>query len=353
MAAINRSIEVCQDMERGNNSNRSMEVVQVTENRNRYVTKEEFEDLESRIEEYEEKRMFEKKVEEKKMLERFNDLNDRIMIVDTKDFKTNLRIKNFEKHMKSLDTRCKELNDRLESVRPVTSNEPMQNELEKYDLVPLTVEQINRMAHNSTCVEFIELLVLAAFPDRYFEDHSFADMTNMQFIALFQIIGRYFENAVLLSGKTLKLSLPCNHEAKMEVATIMEKEINFWKRENGYSRSEEPVIPNAQQQDRSGIDREVRVIQLSERELDALAFKADSVGFIGKVTLAAFPENYFLKTENTSKSLSPRQLDSIYEMVIKKISEVKRRGKPSVPISKEAVFPVIYQKIRTFRATYR
>ena len=84
MAAINRSIEVCQVMERGNNSNRSMEVVQVIENRNRYVTKEEFEDLESRIEEYEEKRMFEKKVEEKKMLERFNDLNDRIMIVDTK-----------------------------------------------------------------------------------------------------------------------------------------------------------------------------------------------------------------------------------------------------------------------------
>jgi hypothetical protein len=84
MAAINRSIEVCQVMERGNNSNRSMEVVQVIENRNRYVTKEEFENLASRIEENEEKRMFEKKVEEKKMLERFNDLNDRIMIVDTK-----------------------------------------------------------------------------------------------------------------------------------------------------------------------------------------------------------------------------------------------------------------------------
>lgn len=84
MAAINRSIEVCQVMERGNNSNLSMEVVQVIENRNRYVTKEEFENLASRIEENEEKRMFEKKVEEKKMLERFNDLNDRIMIVDTK-----------------------------------------------------------------------------------------------------------------------------------------------------------------------------------------------------------------------------------------------------------------------------
>jgi hypothetical protein len=139
------------------------------------------------------------------------------------------------------------------------------------------------MAHNSTCVEFIELLLLAAFPDRYFEDHSFADMTNVQFIGLFrngisfssylfkflyliastEIIGRYFETASL-SGKPLKLSLPCNHEAKREVATIMEKQINFWKRENGYSRSEEPVIPNAQQQDRSGIDREVRVIQLSE-----------------------------------------------------------------------------------------
>ncbi|XP_046638284.1 uncharacterized protein LOC124316399 [Daphnia pulicaria] len=351
MAAINRSIEVCQVMERGNNSNRSMEVVQVIENRNRYVTKEEFENLASRIEKNEEKRMFEKKVEEKKMLERFNVLNDRIMFVDTKDFKTNLRIKNFERHMKSLDTRCKELNDRFESVRPVTSYKT-QNELEEYDLVPLTVEQINRMAHNSSCVEFIELLVLAAFPDRYFEDHSFADMTNVQFIGLFQIIGRYFETAIL-SGKPLKLSLPCDHEAKREVATIMEKQINFWKRENGYSRSEEPVIPNAQQQDRSGNDREVDVIQLSERELDALAFKADSVGFIGKVTLAAFPENYFLKTENTSKSLSPRQLDSIYEMVIKKISQVKRRGKPSVPISKEAVFPVIYQKISNFRASYR
>lgn len=84
MAAINRSIEVCQVMERGNNSNLSMEVVQVIENRNRYVTKEEFENLASRIEENEEKRMFEKKVEEKKMLERFNDLNDRIMILDTK-----------------------------------------------------------------------------------------------------------------------------------------------------------------------------------------------------------------------------------------------------------------------------
>jgi hypothetical protein len=139
------------------------------------------------------------------------------------------------------------------------------------------------MAHNSTCVEFIELLVLAAFPDRYFEDHSFADMTNVQFIGLFrngisfssylfkflyliastEIIGRYFETAIL-SGKTLKLSLPCNHEAKREVATIMEKEINFWKRENGYSRSKEPVIHNAQQQDRSGNDREVGVIQLSE-----------------------------------------------------------------------------------------
>ncbi|EFX62205.1 hypothetical protein DAPPUDRAFT_337272, partial [Daphnia pulex] len=264
MAAINRSIEVCQVMERVNNCNRSMEVVQVMENRNKYVTKEEFENLASRIEEYEEKRMFEKKVEEKKMLERFNDLNDRIMIVDSKDFKTNLRIKNFEKHMKSLDTKCKELNDRFESVRPVNSNETIQNELEKYDLVPLTVEQINRMAHNSTCVEFIELLVLAAFPDRYFEDHSFADMTNMQFIALFQIVGRYFETAILLSGKELKLSLPCNHEAKIEVATIMEKEINFWKRENGYSRSEEPVTPNAKQQDRSGYDREEGVIQLSE-----------------------------------------------------------------------------------------
>jgi hypothetical protein len=44
----------------------------------------------------------------------------------------------------------------------------------------------------------------------------------------------------------------------------MEKEINFWKRENGYSRSKEHVIPNAQQQDRSGNDREVGVIQLSE-----------------------------------------------------------------------------------------
>jgi hypothetical protein len=76
MAAINRSIEVCQVMERGNNSNRSMEVVQVIENRNRYVTKEEFENLASRIEENEEKRMFGKKVGEKKMLEHFNVLND-------------------------------------------------------------------------------------------------------------------------------------------------------------------------------------------------------------------------------------------------------------------------------------
>lgn len=83
-------------------------------------------------------------------------------------------------------------------------------------------------------------------------------------IASTEIIGRYFETAILLSGKTLKLSLPCNHEAKMEVASIMEKEINFWKRENGYSRYEEPVIPTAQQQDRSGNDREVGVIQLSE-----------------------------------------------------------------------------------------
>ncbi|XP_046643431.1 uncharacterized protein LOC124328679 [Daphnia pulicaria] len=174
------------------------------------------------------------------------------------------------------------------------------------------------MAHNSTCVEFIELLVLAAFPDRYFEDHSFAGMTNVQFIGLFQIIGRYFETAIL-SGKTLKLSLPCNHEAKREVATIMEKEINFWKRENGYSRSKEPVIHNAQQQDRSGNDREVGVIQLSERELDALAFKADSVGFIGKVTLAAFPENYFLKTENTSKSLSPRLRFNLWYFHIRSI----------------------------------
>ncbi len=71
-------------MESGNLFNRSMEVVQVMENGNRYVTKEEFENLASRIEEYEEKRMFEKKVEEEKMLERFNELNDRIMIVDTK-----------------------------------------------------------------------------------------------------------------------------------------------------------------------------------------------------------------------------------------------------------------------------
>ncbi|XP_046454699.1 uncharacterized protein LOC124202391 [Daphnia pulex] len=220
-------------------------------------------------------------------------------------------------------------------------------------LIPLTEGQINRMAHNSTCVEFIERLVLAAFPDHYFEDHGFADITNLQFIGLFQIIGRYFETAILLSGKRLKLSLPCNYESKIEVATIMENEINLWKRDNGYSRSEEPVIPNAQQQDRSGIDREVRVIQLSERELDALAFRADSVAFIGKVTIAAFPANYFLKTENTPMSLSPRQLDAIYEMVIKKISEVKRRGKPSVPISKEAVFPVIYQKIRNFRLATR
>lgn len=132
-----------QGMESGNLFNRSMEVVQVMENGNRYVTKEEFENLASRIEEYEEKRMFEKKVEEEKMLERFNELNDRIMIVDTKgkknsvltfficlfislliiDFKTNLRMKHFEKQIKSLDTRCKELNDRFESVRPVTSNE--------------------------------------------------------------------------------------------------------------------------------------------------------------------------------------------------------------------------------------
>jgi hypothetical protein len=46
-----------------------------------------------------------------------------IISLFTIDFKNNLRIKNFERHMKSLDTRCKELNDRFESVRPVTSNE--------------------------------------------------------------------------------------------------------------------------------------------------------------------------------------------------------------------------------------
>jgi hypothetical protein len=54
------------------------------------------------------------------------------------------------------------------------------------------------MAHNSTCVEFIELLVLAAFPDRYFEDHSFADMTNMQFIALFR-------NGISFSSETIQI----------------------------------------------------------------------------------------------------------------------------------------------------
>lgn len=54
------------------------------------------------------------------------------------------------------------------------------------------------MAHNSTCVEFIELLVLAAFPDRYFEDHSFADMTNVQFIGLFR-------NGISFSSETIQI----------------------------------------------------------------------------------------------------------------------------------------------------
>ena len=65
-------------------SSRSMRVSRDIQSGNRYVTLEEFENLESRIQEFEEKCKFEKKVEEEKMLERFDVLNDRIMIVDSK-----------------------------------------------------------------------------------------------------------------------------------------------------------------------------------------------------------------------------------------------------------------------------
>nr|CAH0102097.1 unnamed protein product [Daphnia galeata] len=97
------------------------------------------------------------------------------------------------------------------------------------------------------------------------------------------------------------------------------------------------------------------LIILTEAQLQSLMKGSDCVKFIGKLILASFPGDYFLKKENTFKAaISSHQEDKFFEIVSNKYKQIiQRRGHPPKHLTKEEMSEVMGNKIVNYRTDNR